>query len=163
MSRRTMLLARPTLGVQCIQPVNLFYHTCLVPHFTARPPRSSMIRSNMGSWLWDAVVLVERVVTWVSQESHRFQYARHRCSVPVAFVDTLLKRRFDAGKGELLVSLRHENRSSILLFLDKGTVARCVPLSTSLWPYLIEAIEWILHRHALHPAEARLCTQCSYL
>jgi hypothetical protein len=117
----------------------------------------------MGSWLWDAVVLVERVVTWVSQESHRFQCARHRCSVPVAFVDTLLKRRFDAGKGELLVSLRHENRSSILLFLDKGTLARCVPLSTSLWPYLIEAIEWILHRHALHPAEARLCTQCSYL
>jgi hypothetical protein len=39
-------------------------------------------------------------------------------------------RNYDAGKGEFLVSLRHENRYGTLILLDMGTFASCVPIST---------------------------------
>jgi hypothetical protein len=39
-------------------------------------------------------------------------------------------RNYDAGKGEFLVSPRHENRYGTLILLDMGTFASCVPIST---------------------------------
>lgn len=67
-------------------------------------------------------------------------FGEERCSLVIffhhreelfAFVDALLNRNYDAGKGKFLVSLRHENRSGTLLSLDMRTFASRVPDSCS--------------------------------
>src|SRR5579864_3616607 len=112
---------------------------------------------TLGSIFRQNAANTQRFVIWMGQDSHQFQCASHCFSFP----DALLNRNYDAGKGKFLVSLRHENRSGMLISLDMRTFARCVPILTRLWPNLVEAIEWILHRHTLHLTEARLCAQCS--
>src|SRR5260370_37072927 len=51
-------------------------------------------------------------------------------------------RNYDAGKGNFLVSLRHESRYGTLILLDMGTFSSCVPLSSMQLPNLVEPIRW---------------------
>ena len=124
---------------------------CLLPSFGA-PGRSRRVQSNEDTCL-------------ISASEMSVAYFPNRCideNTEIVKKQHVGFRNYDAGKGEFLVSLHHENRSGTLKSLDMGTCTRRVPLSTRLWPDLVEAIEWIFHRHTLHLTKARLCTQCSY-
>jgi len=124
---------------------------CLLPSFGA-PGRSRRVQSNEDTCL-------------ISASEMSVAYFPNRCideNTEIVRKQHVGSRNSDAGKQETCLSLRHENRSGMLLSLDMRTFARCVPISTRLWPNLVEAIEWILHRHTLRLTEARLCAQCSY-
>src|SRR5437588_7896458 len=111
---------------------------CLLPSFGA-PGRSRRVQSNEDTCL-------------ISASEMSVAYFPNRCideNTEIVRKQHVGSWNYDAGKGEFLVSLRRENRSGTLMFLDMGIFASCVPISTRLWPNLVEAIEWILHRHTL--------------